>query len=59
MEYGNYTQIEERIQKALAALSDELDLTITAVARQFLMPKTRLPQRAKGRKLRTQREGPR
>ena len=58
MESGNYTQIEERIQKALAALSDESDLTITTAARQFLMAKTRLRQRAKGRKLRTQREGP-
>ena len=58
MEYGNYAQIEERIQKALAALSDESDLTVAAAARQFFVPVTRLRQRAKGRIARTQRDGP-
>ena len=58
MEYGNYTQIEERIQKALAALSDELDLTVAAAARQFFVPPTRLRRRAQGRKSRMQRDGP-
>ena len=57
MEYGNYTQIEERIQKACAALLDEPDLTVAAAARQFFVPVSRLRHRAKGRTSKIQREG--
>ena len=46
MEYGSCAQVERRIQKALAALSDEPDLTVAAVAHQFYIPIRRLRARA-------------
>ena len=58
MEYGKYAEVEERIQKALQALSDDTELTVVAVASQFHVPTRRLRARLQGRQARSQREGP-
>ena len=58
MKYGKYAEVEERIRKALQALSDDPELTAVATANRFHVPTRHLRARARGRQARSQREGP-
>ena len=58
MDYGKSKDVEERIQKAIAALSAEPDLTITAAARRFIVPPRHLRARLNGCPSRIDRDGP-